>query len=177
MPELQTLFRLDVPALELVLRGTAMYWFLFALFRFVIRRDAGAIGIADVLLLVLIADAAQNAMSGSYQSITGGCVLVATIVGWNWLLDWASFHFAAVRRFAEPPPLPLVRNGRMIRNNMRRQLVTPDELQAKLREHGLERLSQVKSARMESDGEITVIPADDAARMDGKSTGREKTVA
>lgn len=83
MPDWGALFSIGVQPLELVVRGTAMYWFLFLLFRFVLRRDVGSIGIADVLLLVLIADAAQNAMAGSYESITEGCLLVATIVGWN----------------------------------------------------------------------------------------------
>ena len=65
---LSELFGLSVSPLELVVRGTAMYWFLFVLFRVVLRRDTGSLAIADVLLLVIIADAAQNAMSGSYQS-------------------------------------------------------------------------------------------------------------
>ena len=93
MDELAALFRFGVPPLELVLRGSAMYWFLYLLLRFVLRRDAGAIGIADILLLVLIADAAQNGMAGSYETVADGFVLVATIVGWNWLFDWASWRF------------------------------------------------------------------------------------
>jgi uncharacterized membrane protein YcaP (DUF421 family) len=52
------LFGLSVPALELVIRGSAIYWFLFLMFRFVLRRDIGSIGITDVLFVVIIADAA-----------------------------------------------------------------------------------------------------------------------
>jgi uncharacterized membrane protein YcaP (DUF421 family) len=151
------LFRLSVDPLELIVRGTAMYWFLFLMFRYVLRRDVGSIGIADVLLLVLIADASQNAMAGGYQSVTDGCILVATIAGWNYALDWASFHSRFVRRLVEPKPLMLVKDGRPQRRAMRREMVTMDELMAKLREHGYERLAQVKAVRMESDGEITVL--------------------
>ncbi|WP_309638312.1 YetF domain-containing protein [Methylibium sp.] len=157
MNELVALFALGLDPLELVVRGTAIYWFLFLLFRFVLRRDGGAMGIADVLLVVLIADASQNAMAGTYQTITDGVILVSTIAGWNHLLDWASFRFPAVRRFVEPAPLALVRNGRLMRSNMRRELVTVEELQSKLREHGLERFDQVKLALMESGGEISVL--------------------
>ena len=64
------LFAVHVPVLELVIRGTAVYWFLFLVFRFIIRRDIGALGIADVLLLVILADAAQNAMAGEYSTIS-----------------------------------------------------------------------------------------------------------
>ena len=157
MTDLGELFRVTVDPVEIVVRGTLMYWFLFGLFRFVLRRDVGSIGIADVLLLVLIADAAQNAMAGGYESVTDGCILVATIAGWNYLLDWAAFHFPAVRRIAEPPPLSLIRRGVMLRKNMRRELITVDELKTKLREQGIERLEDVKLAFIESDGEISVI--------------------
>lgn len=157
--EFAELFRLGEP-LQLLVRGTAMYWFLFLLFRVVLRRDVGALGIADVLLLVLIADAAQNGMAGSYDSITDGFILVATIAGWNVLTDWAGYRFPAVRHLLEPGPLLLVRDGRMLRRNMKRELVTTEELMAQLRQHGIERLEQVKTAQMENDGNISVIRAD-----------------
>jgi uncharacterized membrane protein YcaP (DUF421 family) len=157
MPDLGALFEISVDPAELVLRGTAMYWFLFLLLRFVLRRDIGSIGLADVLLLVVIADAAQNAMSGGYESVTDGMILVGTIAGWNWLLDVLAYRFAAVRRVLEARPLPLVRNGKLMRRNMRREYITAEELMAKLREHGIDRLEAVKAATMESDGEISVI--------------------
>ena len=151
------LFELTVAPWELMVRGTLTYWFLFCVFRFVLRRDVGSIGIADVLLLVLIADASQNAMSGGYETITDGAILVSTIVGWNWFLDWASFHSKAVRRIVEPPALWLVRNGQVHHRNLRREFISMDELQAQLRLNGVEDLAKVRSARMESDGQISVI--------------------
>lgn len=163
MPDWGELFSIGVHPLELVVRGTAMYWFLFLLFRFVLRRDVGSIGIADVLLLVLIADAAQNAMAGSYESITDGCLLVATIAGWNWLVDFATWRSAILRRLLEPQPLPLVRNGQVLRRNMRREFITVEELMSQLREHGLDSLEQVKTATMENDGQISVIRRDGAS--------------
>jgi len=157
----EELFRFDMSPLELIVRGTVLYWFLFALFRFVLRRDAGSIAITDILLLVLIADASQNAMAGGYDSISEGIVLVATIAGWNWLLDWAAWRFPAVRRLVEPPPLQLVREGRVQRENLRRELLTIDELKSKLREQGIDDISKVRSAYMEGDGSISVIRRDD----------------
>ena len=151
------MFELTVNPAELVLRGTAMYWFLLLLFRFVLRRDVGSIGIADLLLLVLVADASQNAMAGGYESVTDGVILVATIAGWNWLLDFATYRFPALNRLIQAKPLPLVRNGRLVRRNMRHEFITMDELMAKLREQGVETLDEVKIARMEGDGEISVI--------------------
>lgn len=160
MPDILGLLELSMNPLELVARGTLMYWFLFLLFRFVLRRDAGSIAIADVLLLVLIADASQNAMSGGYESVSDGIVLVLTIAGWNWLIDWLAFRFSALRRMLEPRPLVLVRDGREQRRAMRKEMISQEELMAALRSEGIDKLDQVKLATMESDGAITVIKKD-----------------
>jgi uncharacterized membrane protein YcaP (DUF421 family) len=154
---LLALFRFGTSPLELVVRGTAVYWFLFLLFRFVLRRDAGAIGIADILLLVLIADASQNAMAGGYETVADGFLLVATIAGWNWAVDWASYRSQTLRRFVTPPPLVLVRRGRIQWRNLRVEHVSVPELMAHLREQGIDKLAEVKIARMEADGAISVI--------------------
>jgi uncharacterized membrane protein YcaP (DUF421 family) len=151
------LFQVHVPVPELVLRGTLVYWLLFCIFRFVLRRDIGAVGIADILLLVVVADAAQNAMSGGYETFAEGAILVLTIVAWNWLLDFLSFHSSLVRRFATPSRLTLIRAGVLQRRNMRREYITLEELQQKLREQGIEQLADVKAAYLEGDGQISVI--------------------
>ena len=151
------LFSLQIPATEILLRGSCIYWFLFLLFRFVIRRDVGSIGIADILLLVIVADAAQNAMAGAYQSITEGMLLVATIVAWNLALDRAAYHWPSVDRFARPRVVQLVRHGRVLHENLAREMISIDELLAKLRLQGVERIEDVRHARLESDGEISVI--------------------
>lgn len=155
--DLGALFALSMNPLELVVRGSAVYWFLFLILRFVLRRDVGEVGIADLLVLVLIADAAQNAMAGGYTTVTDGFILVGTIVGWNYGLDWASFRFAAVRRIVEPPPLPLIAHGQVLHRNLRREFITVEELEAKLREQGIERVEDVKRACLENDGQISII--------------------
>ena len=161
LAQLAKLFELTVPVWELAVRGTAMYWFLFLAFRFVMRRDMGSVGIADILILVIVADAAQNAMAGGYESVSDGMILVGVLLGWNFLLDFLAYRFDAVARFMEPPSLPLVRNGRMIRRNMRAQFITENELRTKLREKGVESLASVKAMFLEPDGEVSVIKHDE----------------
>jgi uncharacterized membrane protein YcaP (DUF421 family) len=151
------LFGSSLPALELVVRGTAMYWFIFLLFRVVLRRNVGAIAISDVLLVVLIADAAQNGMAGQYDSITDGFILVGTIAAWSYLIDFASYRSSGMRRLLEPPPLLLVREGRLERRNLRREFMSRDELLSQLREKGVDRIEDVHAAYMESDGSVSVI--------------------
>lgn len=151
------MFALTVSPIELIIRGTLVYWAILAMFRTILQRDIGAVGVADVLLLVLIADAAQNAMSGGYESLTDGIILVGTIAGWNWLLDFVAYRVPALRRLLEAKPLPLVRHGKLMRRNLRKEMITHDELMAKLREYGIEKLEDVKAATMESDGEISIL--------------------
>ena len=165
------LLAVHVPALELVVRGTLVYWLLFLIFRFLLRRDVGAVGIADILLLVIVADAAQNAMSGGYDTFAEGAILVLTIVGWNWLLDFLSYRFKLVRRFSSPGRLTLIQRGVPLRRNLRREFITMDELHEKLREQGIERLTDVKVAYLEGDGQISVIRNSNASEP--KSRSRE----
>ncbi len=88
MADLAGVLRLEQPIWEMVLRGSVIYWFLLLVFRFVLRRVAGSLGMADLLFVVLIADASSNAMQGEYKTIGDGLVLLATLIGWNFLLDW-----------------------------------------------------------------------------------------
>ena len=84
-----------VPSLglaEIIVRGSLMYLGLFAVLRFVGRRQAGSFGPADLLVIVLIADAAQNGLGKEYGSVTEGLILVLTIVAWEYLIDWAQYR-------------------------------------------------------------------------------------
>jgi uncharacterized membrane protein YcaP (DUF421 family) len=151
------IFGVSVSPLELIIRGTAMYLFLFLMFRVVVRRRVGAIGMADILILVIIADAAQNALSGEYKSVTEGAILVGTIIFWNMAIDWVNFHVPALRPWLEPPPMLLIENGRILHRNLRHEYLSEDELKSKLREKGVKDYSEVAKAHMESDGTVSVI--------------------
>lgn len=143
--------------LEIFVRGTFTYVGLFAILRFFLKRQSGVIGIADLLVIVLIADAAQNAMAAEYKSITEGALLVLTIVFWNYALDWLGYHFPVFQRFTRPPPLALIDDGRFLRRNMRQEMITIDELMSQLRQQGIEDPAKVKKAFIEGDGRISII--------------------
>jgi uncharacterized membrane protein YcaP (DUF421 family) len=153
----KSIFLPDTSLLEIILRGSLMYIALFAMLRIILKRQTGTLGMTDLLLITLLADASQNAMAGEYKSLPDGIVLVGTIIFWNYLFDWLSFKSEWFGRLIEPPPLPLIKNGRMLRRNMRRELITEDELMMQLREQGLDEVSKVKQAYIESDGRISVI--------------------
>ena len=142
---------------EMVVRGTLMYLALFLILRFVVHRQRSAIGISDVLVIVLIADAAQNAFAKEYRSITEGVVLVLTIILWNLCLDWLEYHWRPIAGLVRPPPVCLVRDGRFLTAALRSEMLTREELLAQAREQGILRVNQIKLAQMEPSGNISFI--------------------
>ncbi|MCE9528073.1 MAG: hypothetical protein K8R36_18690 [Planctomycetales bacterium] len=97
------------------------------------RRQTGSIGTADLLVLLLIADAAQNGMAGEYKSVTDGIILVATVVGWEYFLDWLGFRSPWFEKVIERSPLLLVRDGKIFSQNLRSELISEQDLLAHLR--------------------------------------------
>jgi uncharacterized membrane protein YcaP (DUF421 family) len=180
---METLFNIDwkgafvptVSILEIIVRGTLTYLALFSLMRFVLKREAGVIGLADLLVVVLIADAAQNAMASEYKSITEGIALVATLVFWDFTLDWLGYRFPRLQRLLHPPPLSLIENGHMLRRNMRRELIGEQELMSYLREQGVADVGEVKKAYMEGDGRISVIPRESEKKRGANSDKKPAT--
>lgn len=158
--DLAGIFSFTVSPLELMLRGTLMYWFLFIVFRFILRRDVGPLGISDFLFVVILGDAAQNGMIGSATSAIDGMVLIGTLVFWSYMLDFMSFQFPVMQHFTSPPRLCLVRDGKLLRRNMRREFKTDEELNAKIRQEGVEDIAIVKRMYLEADGEMSLIRQD-----------------
>lgn len=161
----RTLFVPSGSVTQIFVRGTVMYLMLFLLMRLMPRRQSGNFALPDLLLVVLVADAAQNGMAGEYRSVTEGVLLVATLIAWNYALDWLGYRYKSVGRLIFPRPIPLVENGRMLRANMRRELVTPEELSARLREEGADEVGRVKAAYLEGDGQISVVLSDGDGRQ------------
>lgn len=153
----------DTPLLEIVVRGSVMYLALFTLLRVVLKRESGTTGVTDLLVIVLIADAAQNGMSGSYNSVGDGLLLVGVIIAWAYLLDALAYRWSFATKVIRPGPLLLVRDGRPLRGNMRRELISMTDLRSELREQGIADLAEVRELRMEPDGQFSVIRNDGGA--------------
>jgi len=172
--EWQELLIPKVSFVELMVRGTVMYLMLFALLRFLVRRHIGAMNLTDLLVLVLIADAAQNAMASEYRSLPEGIVLCATIIGLSVAIDALAFRFKWIRRLVEPSPLPLVREGKIQRRNLRAELITIDELMSHLRQQGIEDAREVKLAHIEPDGQVSIIKNKTSHSDEGESPKRKR---
>ncbi|NYT23544.1 DUF421 domain-containing protein [Alcaligenaceae bacterium] len=161
-----TLFQFGVAPLELIIRGTLMYWFIFVALRMAGRRDLGSLGISSILLLVLISEAASNGMSANYQSVGEGMVLVGTLFFWSVFVDRVNYFFPAMRGLLSPERICLVRDGVMQKRSMRREYITESELMAELRLKGINDLAEVRRAYIEETGEVSV-----QRRRRGRETG------
>jgi uncharacterized membrane protein YcaP (DUF421 family) len=144
IPRWAEMFVPDVPPVEIFLRGSLLYISIFVLLRLVLKRETASVGISDLLIIVLLSDAAQNAMSDEYHSITDGLLLVGTIMFWGYFLDWLGYRFPLVQQLIHPPPLLLVKNGTLLVRNMRKELITIGELKSLLREQGIENIAEVR---------------------------------
>ena len=142
---------------EIIVRGTLMYLGLFVILRFMARRQAGHFGPADLLVIVLIADAAQNGLGKEYQSVTEGLILVVTIVFWEYIIDWLTYRFPALRPILRPPSIAVVKDGQVVEANMRKEMLSMDELMSQLRQQQIDDINEVKIARLEGDGQFSVI--------------------
>ncbi|HEY1095996.1 MAG TPA: YetF domain-containing protein [Alphaproteobacteria bacterium] len=151
------MFAFDTPVLEIIIRGTCVYWALFLIMRFWMRRGSGSVGVTDLLVIVLLGDAIQNAMAGDYNSISDGILLVVVIVAWDYILDFLAYHVPFMRKFLVPEKICLVKNGKLQWDNMKPQLITEEELLSQLRLNEALSVSKVKEAYLEPNGEISVI--------------------
>jgi uncharacterized membrane protein YcaP (DUF421 family) len=150
-------FAPQAPFVETFVRGTVLYLGLLVLLRLTPAREAGSVGTPDLLVMVLLADAAQNAMAGPHHAVGDGLALIATILVWSVALDWAGYRWSFVHRLLRTPPVRLVREGHILPANLRRELITRDELMAQLRKHGVEDVAEVKGAWIEDDGRISLV--------------------
>jgi uncharacterized membrane protein YcaP (DUF421 family) len=152
-------FALETPVLELIARGTALYFGLLVLIRLMPRRTGGELATMDLIFVLLLAESASHAL-GDYASVGDGIVMIVTLMTWNWVVNIFSYRFPAIERLASAPPMEVIRDGKLLRRNMRREFLTEGELMGRLRMEGLESMNAVKSACVESDGWISVIRRD-----------------
>ena len=153
-----------VPSLsiiEIFVRGTLTYWIIYLCLR-IFRRGTGQLSISDLLLITMISDAAQNAMAGTYNSITEGAVLIVTLMFWDYAIDYIGYKKILFGKYARPEPILLIRNGRLLQKNMEKELMDESELLGLLREKDVDDYTKVKTCYLEPTGNISVILKDDS---------------
>ncbi len=150
------IFAVEAPLLETFVRGTILYFAIIAFMR-LMPRIGGELAVMDLVFLLLIAEAAAHGM-GEHDTVGDAILMIATLIGWNYLLNLLSFHIPFFEKLISGAPVQIVRNGRLLRRNMRREYLTEEELMAQLRRQGIEKVEEVKAAYIEGEGQLTVIP-------------------
>jgi uncharacterized membrane protein YcaP (DUF421 family) len=158
-----TIFDIYQPWWELILRAVAVYLFLIVLLRLTGKRQVGQLAPFDLVLLLVLSNAVQNAMNAGDNSLIGGMLSAATLVGLNFLVGFATYRSKRLERLIEGRPEVLVHNGKLYDKVMARAQLTHHELDAALRQAGCASLGEVRFAMLENNGSITVVPRKEPA--------------
>ena len=150
------MWQMSVPWWEFVVRAIIVFVFLMVLLRITGRRQIGQLAPFDLVLLLVLSNALQNAMNGGDNSITGGIISAVTLVSINWLVGYVAFKNKRLARVIEGKPEVLIHNGHVYRDVMARERLTQAELDAALRRAGCASVADVHFAMLENNGQITV---------------------
>lgn len=151
-------FDLSIPLWEIVLRTMVVYGTVLALLRLGGKRELGTMSPADLVVILIIANAVQNAMNGGDVSLVGGLISAATLVAGNLLLGRFGRSIPIIGRLVYEEPTLLVQDGKPIMENLKHEHVDVAEVEMAAREHGVSDLDEVAAAVLEIDGSISIIP-------------------
>jgi uncharacterized membrane protein YcaP (DUF421 family) len=141
---------------ELILRGVIVYILLIVLLRLTGKRQIGQMAPFDLVLLLVLSNAVQNAINGGDNSVTAGVISAATLVSINYLVGIATFKSKRIEALIEGRPQILIHNGKLFTEVMERAHLTHHELNASLRKEGCACIEDVHYAILENNGQISV---------------------
>jgi uncharacterized membrane protein YcaP (DUF421 family) len=156
---MQQMLTLAIPVWNIVLRTAVIYLVVLAGLRLAGKREIGQMTVLDLVVLLLIANAVQNAMVSPDTSLAGGILAAVVLLAMNALVARLRLHWPRLRRLIEGSPTLLVLHGELIADHLRREGLDRETLEAALREHGITDLAGVEMAVLEIDGSISVVPA------------------
>jgi len=157
------MLNMSVPWWELVFRSLVVYSALIVILRVTGKRQVGQLAPFDLVLLLVLSNAVQNSMNGGDNSLVGGLISAVTLVALNYAVGFATFRSKRIEAIVEGRPLIVVHNGRVYEDVLARAQLTHHELDAALRQSGYTCVENVRSAILENNGSITVIPRAPAA--------------
>jgi len=154
------MFSLDVNGWSIVARTVIVYAALLVGLRLAGKRELGQMTPFDLVVILLIANAVQNAMVGPDTSVTGGLIAAAVLIAANYGVAQARERLPLLRRAVEGTPTLLISDGKFVTEHLRREGLEEDEVLMAIREHGVAELKDVRMAVLEVDGSISIVPAD-----------------
>ena len=147
----------EISLVEKIVRSVVVYLFLLAAFRVTGKRQLGQMTAFDLVVLLIISNVVQNAVIGNDNSLGGGLFGAVIILLLNGIVAWFTFRYKRVERLIEHIPTVLVKHGRIVRENLRRERLSLPEFRAALRREGVVSLGGVRYVILEEDGHLSVI--------------------
>ena len=152
------MFALAMPWWEFMLRVVVVYAVVLGMVRLSGKRALGQITPFDVLLIVLLGNAVQNALLGQDTSLAGGLLLAATLITLNYTVGWVTTRSRRMERLIEGEPVLVARDGKLLDSVLRRELITQADFDAAMRQQGCGGIEEVALALLEINGHITIVP-------------------
>lgn len=147
--------------MDLVIRATVVFFFIFLVTRVVGRRELSDLEPFDFILLVVLGDLVQQGITQSDQSVTGTLTVISTIALLSVGVSWISFRSPRARLITEGEPIVLVQDGQPIERNLRRERITLGDIQEEARQAQITSIADIQWAILENDGKISCIPRRD----------------
>jgi uncharacterized membrane protein YcaP (DUF421 family) len=152
------MLNMTIPWWELVVRGVVVYGFLLIMLRISGKRQVGQMAPFDLVLLLVLSNAVQNSMNAGDNSLIGGLISAATLIGLNYSVSLLTYRNKTLEAVIEGRPQILIHNGRLFDDEMQKAKLTHHELNAALRKSGCDCVDDVHSAILENSGVISVVP-------------------
>jgi uncharacterized membrane protein YcaP (DUF421 family) len=143
---------------DIALRATFLFAFVFLLTRVIGRRELSSLEPFDLILLIVLGDAIQQGLTQDDYSVTGAVIAVGTIAGLQVLTSWVSFRFRWARRVLDGDPIVVVQDGKLIEQNLRRERISAEELAEEARTQQIASIDDIEWAVFEPSGRISFIP-------------------
>jgi uncharacterized membrane protein YcaP (DUF421 family) len=142
---------------DLMLRAVSVYVFIIFAIRLFGKKELAQLSVIDLVFILLISNAVQNAMVGSDTSLQGGMIAAGALFVANFILKKLIYRFKFFGKLIEGEPVTLIYNGKVQKANLEKAGFTIAELEAAVREHGIESIAKVDLAMLEVDGNISVL--------------------
>lgn len=143
--------------LDIVVRSAAVYFFMMIALRLTGKKQLSQLNTTDVILILLISNAVQNAMVGNDTSLLGGIIAASVLFLINLILRKLIYKYKKLGEFLQEKPEILIHDGKLDFKTLSKLNITSEELKEAIREHGVEYFDQVKLAILEVDGNISII--------------------
>jgi len=150
-------FDLSMPWWQYLVRACIVYFVLLAMIRLSGKRTMGQFTSFDMLLIVLLGNAVQNALLGTDTSVGGGLILAATLMLLNWGVGYIASRNDRIERVLEGVPVVLARDGHVFRDVLRRELVSRADFDKAMRENDCAQIDDIAVAMLETNGHITIL--------------------